>query len=131
MTCKQWHKIKCISARINLFSKTLDCKHNLFQKHACDPKHLYIKAKITFIKCNHIALFSFILSCDMTLLLYQDITCISRQNVLQRFSCLAKCSQTKLLSNQGFTVLPIYCSHVSEEMTSYFLKTFRGEQFDE
>ena len=26
------------------YSKTLVCEHNLFQKHACNPKHLYIKA---------------------------------------------------------------------------------------
>ena len=35
-------------------------------------------------------LFFFILSCDMTLLLYQDIACISKQNVLKHFACLAK-----------------------------------------
>ena len=50
-------------------------------------------------------LFSFILGCDMTLLVYQDIACISSQNVLKHFACPAKRSQTNLLSNQGFTVL--------------------------
>ena len=49
--------------------------------------------------------FSFILGCDMTLLVFQDIACISSQNLLKRLACLAKRSQTKLLSNQGFTVI--------------------------
>ena len=29
---------------IPLYSKTLVSKHNLFCKHACNPKHLYLKA---------------------------------------------------------------------------------------
>ena len=41
----------------------------------------------------------------LLLLLYQDIACISSQNVLKNVACLAKRSQTKLLSNQGFTVV--------------------------
>ena len=126
-----YRKVRC--------SKTLVFEHNSFQKHACNPKHLYIKAffllgineKRGTSKCSNKLLhvvpslnvtillhlgapLFFILSCDMTLLLYQDIACISRQNVLKHFACLAKRSQTKLLSNQGFTV------HIS------FLQTSNG-----
>ena len=60
---------------------------------------------------------SFILSCDLMLLVYQDITCISSQNVFQNYACLAKRSQTKLLSNQGFTVLGIVCSLAKTAVT--------------
>ena len=28
---------------VYVYSKILVCEHNLFQKHACNPKHLYIK----------------------------------------------------------------------------------------
>ena len=41
-TAKMPQKIK--------YSKTLVREHNLFQKHACNPKHLYIKAFFTGYK---------------------------------------------------------------------------------
>ena len=70
----------------------------------CELLNVVHSLNVTIVLHLIAPLFSFILSCDMTLLVYQDIACISSQNLLKYFACLAKCSQTKLLSNQGFTI---------------------------
>ena len=75
-----------------------------FIQQPCELLNVVPLLNVTILLHLEAPLFSFILSCDMTLLLYQDIACILRQNVLKHFPCLAKRSQTKLLSNQGFTV---------------------------
>lgn len=43
---------KCICA------KTLICKHNLLQKHPCNPKHLYIEVNFENhrFSCDHVTL---------------------------------------------------------------------------
>ena len=84
-----------------------------FNHQPCEFLNVVPSLNVTILLNWGAPLFSFILSCDMTLLLYQDIACIARQNVLKHFACLAKRLQTKLLSNQGFTVLVFsrLCTH--------------------
>ena len=38
------------SIMVCIYSKTLVCEHNSFWKHACNPKHLYIKANFPIRK---------------------------------------------------------------------------------
>ena len=39
-----------------VYSKTLVCMHNSFQKHACNPECLYIRAnfKNHWLSCDHV-----------------------------------------------------------------------------
>ena len=39
-----------------IYSKTLICERDSFWKHACNPKHLYIKAnfKNHWLSCDHV-----------------------------------------------------------------------------
>ena len=43
---------------LSKYSKTLVCKHNLLRKHACNPKHLYIKVNLKnhWLRCDHVTL---------------------------------------------------------------------------
>ena len=46
----EWNPIK--------YSKTLVCEHNSFQKHACSPKHSYIKVNVRnlWLSCDPVTL---------------------------------------------------------------------------
>ena len=61
-----------------------------FNPQPCESLNVVPSLNVTTLLHLEAPLFYFILSCDTTLLLYQDIACISSQNVLKNVACLAE-----------------------------------------
>ena len=87
------------------YSKTLVCEHNVFWKHACNPKHLFIKE---FQEPS-----AQLSSCDrrlasLTTRIARHRSFIKLKSI--RNVCLAEHSRNKLLAIHGFTVIGFHDS---------------------
>ena len=83
----------------NKYSKTLVCKYNSFQKHACNPKHLCIKMnfKNLWLSCDH--------ATSGVITHTARHRSFIKLKFIKMFAHLAEDSQNKLLTIHGFTVL--------------------------
>ena len=75
------------------YSKTLVCEHNSFWKHACNPKHLYIKAnfKNHWLTCGHVTFgityYSYCKTCLFIKLKFIRNVCSSCRTVAEQVIC--------------------------------------------
>ena len=56
----------------------------------CELLNVVPSLNLTILLHLEVPLFSFLLSCDLRLLVYQDIACKPSQNLFENFACLAK-----------------------------------------